>query len=378
MLPSSDVPAKVPEAFAAGWQIAELFHEPVPHHPPSHEAIPDHLPGVSQLGSYQTIVLHLDQADRALSDLLGADHTLTSGAVAFVRQALNNDPISGDQVRSTVATLHKSALTELTIADFRLGKAYGLGRALAETALLPVFSSEDDKPARYREKFGAGRLGNLYGWLADLKSALPDHSAYAVSWSLRQWAQWAQQASGPALANADPYLRRQGQQWRALLSGERAGQDLLGTIDLVNAAQGLSSRIGRTIGAFVSRYKGIVALTIALMLLVVGGVVAVAAETGNAKILWAGLTALIGVVGGWKGVSASLGKGIRAVEPSLWQSELDSVIANRILVLPIAVSKPTDDLATMGMLVADTQKAAQERLATLSPGQPRPAGARGD
>src|SRR4029453_13512495 len=75
----------------------------------------------------------------------------------------------------------------LTAADFRLGKAYGLGRALAQTALLP----DAKHPETFQQTFARFRLDNLLGWLADLRSAFPPHAAEAVSGSLQAWAAWS-------------------------------------------------------------------------------------------------------------------------------------------------------------------------------------------
>jgi len=333
--------------------MAELFHGSVPRHPTGKRAVPDHLPGLSRFDAQETAHLRLNQLENAFEDLLG-DRNSLSDAVTAVKTALASDPIRGDQVRSAIAELHQDALASLTIADFRLGKAYGLGRALAETVLLPLGADDDSCPTQYRLKFNSGRLSNLYQWLADLKTALPDHSSYAVDWSLRQWEQWTTDKSDADLIAADGCLRRQGQQWRALLSGERAGTDFLGTIDLIDAAKGLSSRLGRVVGAFASRYSGTIVAVVIAIVAVVGGVVAISVTTGDEKVLWAALTALIGVVGGAKGVSATLGKGIQTVEPALWQSELDAAVANKILVLPVSVPRPAADLSMMGTLGADT------------------------
>ena len=90
------------------------------------------------------------------------------------------------ELRTAVAELHRQLLMALTAADFRLGKAYGLGRALAQTALLP----DARHPETFRGTFARFRLDNLLGWLADLRSAFPPHAAKAVSGSLQAWAAW--------------------------------------------------------------------------------------------------------------------------------------------------------------------------------------------
>ncbi|MGI9022044.1 MAG: hypothetical protein ACR2HV_02190 [Acidimicrobiales bacterium] len=71
-------------------------------------------------------------------------------------------------------------------ADFRLGKAYGLGRALAETTMLP----RADRPETFLDAFHPFRLRHLETWLSDLKSAFPAHASEGVRGSLHRWASW--------------------------------------------------------------------------------------------------------------------------------------------------------------------------------------------
>jgi hypothetical protein len=86
-------------------------------------------------------------------------------------QQLEADARAPGQFQAAMAGLHSELLVALTAADFRLGKAYGLGRALAETALLP----DARNPQTFRRLFARHRLANLLEWLADLKSAFPPH-----------------------------------------------------------------------------------------------------------------------------------------------------------------------------------------------------------
>ena len=94
-----------------------------------------------------------------------------------VQALLEADLRQPGQLRAAVAELHRQLLMALTAADFRLGKAYGLGRALAQTALLP----DATHPETFGRTFARFRLDNLLGWLADLRSAFPPHAAEAVS-----------------------------------------------------------------------------------------------------------------------------------------------------------------------------------------------------
>ncbi len=96
-----------------------------------------------------------------------------------------------DATLDTIFTLHCRLLEALTVADFLLGKAYGLGRAIAETTFLPANAiTGEQRQQQFRCMFEAGRLITIKDWLADLKTLLPDHTAYAVSRGLHDWQQW--------------------------------------------------------------------------------------------------------------------------------------------------------------------------------------------
>lgn len=352
-------------AFATGWHMAELYHSPVP----TTIGAParGYLVGISKLTVAQRFALHLAQVEVGVTGLLPGDPLLQRLSELAARPPVPDDDRGA--VSGRIANLHEDLLVRLCAVDATSGKAYGLGRALAETVLLPrlaeIPAQDDaklpDPDTVYKAQFDPDRLANLYGWLADLKSLLPDHSAYAVSWSLQQWAQWVNGTAHPtAEKSARARLRRQGEQWRALLSAERQGKDLLTALDYVDAAKGLSAGLGRAIGAFVSRYRGTVVLGATAILGVLGGLVAAAVMTDDLTYLWGGVTALLGAAGGWRGLSGTLGKGLRTVEPFLWESELDRAIADQIVLLPdtaVQTSQPPDSI---GLLKADKSNHVKE------------------
>ena len=55
-------------------------------------------------------------------------------------------PPDRDAIRKAILNLHVALLIQLTAADYRLGKAYGLGRALADTCA----SAHGDETERRR------------------------------------------------------------------------------------------------------------------------------------------------------------------------------------------------------------------------------------
>ncbi len=329
MPPDPPTTDQISEAFAMGWQIAELYHSPVPTQRPSPaDSPPEHLPGLSGLHSLQRTLLVIEEILAGAEKVLPTISDELNAAISALKSGLPAAAGQEKDARNLMLNLHVALLTALTAANYRLGKAYGLGRALADTDLMCRHAPQADAASKYKEKFGAERLGNIYKWLADLKSALPDHASYAVSWSLEQWADWVAKAEpGEFTAQINSSLARQAEEWRSLLSGERAGEDLLTATSYVNAAKGLTNQLGRTIGAFVSRYSGTLILSVVLFVVLFGGFIAATIVTGNGKVALGLVPALIAAVGGWRGISSTLGKGLRTVEPKLWDSELDGAIA---------------------------------------------------
>ena len=106
--------------------------------------------------------------------------------------------------REVIRRLHFELGAVLGAADFRLGKAYGLGRAIADTCRNPASAEE------LRRELGDARVATLVSWLDDLASAFPPHAGHAVRQSLRAWHVWAADEARPIDAATWPLLRRQG------------------------------------------------------------------------------------------------------------------------------------------------------------------------
>ena len=78
----------------------------------------------------------------------------------------------------------------MTAFDFTVGKAYGLGRALADTCCSAGGDATDRQQALEHD-LGEFRALVLVGWLDDLKTVLPARSGQAVADSLQRWTRWA-------------------------------------------------------------------------------------------------------------------------------------------------------------------------------------------
>jgi hypothetical protein len=342
-------------AFVLGWHTAELFHAPVPRSGQRREASLDKLAGIGELDplSQANLLLAQVQADvRRIWRLDASGHPPPDlGPVQSLLQAEARPP---GRLRAAVADLHRQLLVALTAADFRLGKAYGLGRALAETALLP----DAKNPQTFQRLFARYRLANLLGWLADLKSAFPPHAAEAVRGSLQAWAAWTE---APTLYPADDAkrrfsrhsgepqarpvdwgstadresvtraLHRQGQLWRAILSGEKDGVDLLTADDYVWAADQLFGHLRRLTLGFLRRFW--ITTTVAALVLVAAIVMVLAVRTVSTTVA-AALTAAGAIGLTWKGAASGLGRVLGQAQRPLWHNELDAAVANAVTRMP--------------------------------------------
>jgi hypothetical protein len=290
------------------------------------------LPGLSKLSAASLVELGLAQADAALAQLrafLGEDSSLPT--TAAVRAEVDKDPPEPPAIRKAILDLHIALLVDLTAADYRLGKAYGLGRALADTAASPRGEDAARRQA-LAHALEPHRALVLVGWLDDLKTVLPAHSGQAVGDSLQRWVRWGE---GVELDKLDPkavnqaarVLHRCGQRWRALLSREKQAKDVLEIADYVSAAQGALRRGGVIARSLAWRLKA--PLIVAGALIVVG-VWLIFKNNSTAQVL-AGLGTVAGGLGiTWRGAATSLGRVSLDLGKPLWGAEIDAVVGNRL------------------------------------------------
>ncbi len=309
-------------AVALGWQVAQLFHSPVHRGPAADPARGDHLPGRSEFpGASQSTWLG-EQIRSLAQALLRAPPCVVMEALSDVLAALTDPDRSRDVTLDAVFTLHCRLLEALTVADFRLGKAYGLGRAMAETALRPADAATDEqRQQQFRYMLGTGRLTTIKDWLVDLKTLLPDHTAYAVSRSLHDWQEWAggNRAAGDWAA-ARFAIRVQGRRFWWVIA--------IATL--------------LTAGVI---YAGFYLHTIPPFVRLVGG------------IAW-----LVGAAGIWlRGAGAVLGPGLTHAEGWLWQTELDGAVAVAATWLPPGSKPSPESGGSVGRLSPDPDRTAELR-----------------
>jgi hypothetical protein len=368
----------------AGWQVEELFSRlPVPDGPQSSYKL-DRLAGLSKLNSYDSQRLGLDEVDFVLDQVAAkvqAPHAAVASLTGTARAALEATLQSGDGAeerrtayRQALADLHVDLLTTLTAAGSSYGKAYGLGRALADT------TKPGQRPGDLAESFQPYRVGQLYAWLDDLASLLPANSARAVALSLTWWQQgvaaatagtklraadrpatypggqpprWKQatavlmpgsKAAQPPDADPPPVTQltaaaaRQGALWLQVLDGEKQCTDMLTAQDYIRAGErlarqwaGLAARMVRTMPW----------LLIALVLLLAGVILALVYIPGSAVARAAtGTAAIAGTLSAiWKLIQGRLGTIASQVEQPLWGAELNTAAAEAITVPPLSAPR---------------------------------------
>jgi hypothetical protein len=230
----------------------------------------------------------------------------------------------------------------LTVKDFELGKAYSLGAGLGQTVLEAYrkvgYGRAELKPAdarkALRDVFTHDRVLELWSYVKDLKSRFAPYAADPVATTLWEWCKWAAREDKPG-GSGEPVadrLRRQGQVWRALLSGERRPMDCLQFGNYVDAAADMLRQYGKVAGRVISRRGG--ALIFVLLMLVLAAatffVVQPLAKSYLAALL--GALAALGVTGA--GVLATLKRALGQVEKTMWETEITRAIAVAIRFVP--------------------------------------------
>lgn len=323
-LPEPAPDPRVAAAFAMGWQVATLYR-------PSQRgtvipAAEDDLPSTARLTDEQVLARGLQRIQVAIHGLKDVvEHAgVTLPDVVAIRTQLVAATDEASR-RAAILALHLEIGDVLAAADFRLGKAYGVGRAFADTTRNPTTLEE------LRSELSVPRVASLVSWLDDLSSAFPPHAGHSVRESLRRWSAWALSPSAKADEECWALLRRQGELWRALLTGEKLGTDMLEIGNYLDAAERLAERGRQITWSFIKRFPIVVAVVVVLL---VAGIVLLVAQSSAASTL-AGLGSIVAALGlTWRGIGDTLGKLAAKLEPPLWGAELDIAIEQAITLLP--------------------------------------------
>lgn len=325
---------RVVAAFALGWQMAEVYRPDRGRR--STPAEDDDLPGISDLTVGELEEMGLDQIQAGITKL--ADPILWAGLYLPDAQRFEeylSGIHDGNERKRAIREFHVDLLSTLTAADYRLGKAYGLGRALADTTRHPL---------DYRKELGEYRIATLASWTRELASVFGPHAARPVAQSLEAWSR-SVNGAGADNEDAPKQLAAQGRLWRSLLSGEKRATEVLETSDYLRAAERTLQRSAALSMRFVKHYWWLLAIVVVLF--VVGFVVIVTASGAAAIVAGAGpLLASFGL--SWVGVGSALGAATERLGEPVWQAELDTVIYERIT--------PQGILRSQGTVVATPEE----------------------
>jgi hypothetical protein len=309
---------RVGVAFALGWQIAEIYRpDPPPSAPPGED---DHLPALSDLTPDEYARVGLYQVQAGITKLWW---TIAAAGLDVPNAEIFADDlqgVTGADRDAAVEAFHIEVLATLTGADFRLGKAYGLGRALADVTR---------HPADWRGELARGRVAPLAAWLRDLSTILPPHTGHVVASSLEEWGGWAAQPPADAAQEAIDVaqLRAQGRLWRSLISGEKRATQMLEISDYVAAGENLLKSTGRLAKPVLRHHAPVL---IGAVVLFAAGIVLMLTTDDPAGIV-SGAGVILTALGiGWKGLGTTVGKTIAKLETPLWEASLDLSIRDRI------------------------------------------------
>jgi len=357
-------PTANPAVLAAvdlGWSIAELYaavkpdhlqppvapERPLPRIAPSRESrriqLQQDLPGLGSLQGRQEFQLLVECVEVGFHKL----HPLMREAGLAISLPQDWRPLSYHrtspegryELARSVLQFHGDLLVALTACDHQLGLGYGLGRAVADVSLRPEANSQASMTGDLR----SGRVDTIVGWLKELHTVLPPHSAGAVIGSITQWQRWAAKPtwnSAPLDWNAHSQelvraLAAQGKRWRLLLTGQVAALDQLSPEDYVHAAGYLVGRFRKILQQLIMQYwPWVTGISVAMVAAVVGSLVLLNSPAAKGIGVAVSVFGWLGVAG--RSLSGALQRTVSHVEQSLWGAELDLAAAWAITMLPDA------------------------------------------
>jgi hypothetical protein len=321
-------------ALGLGWYLAALSHpgEVVK----SAAAARGDLAGLAALTEGQVLDYCASQVEVACARLreLVEKSGLELPALADLRASLATD---GRQA----AAEHVDAcvIAALGAADFKLGKAYGVGRGLLNLTTRPR------EHATLANHLTEERVAPLSAAIDDLSSTLQPHAGHSVRASIHEWRTSLETHSTVVRERDEAWmaLARQGELWRALLAGEKSGLDMLEIEDYLDAANRLSARLRTVARQLVWKFPGLVA--VAILLFVAGVVLAVVfRDSAGAVVVGAGtILASLGLT--WRAAGRALGGLAAKLEQPLWGAELDVAITEAITLLEREDPKRRDTAA---------------------------------
>jgi hypothetical protein len=328
-------------AVCVGWRMAELYDsEELPGPPQHREAgkLPAHLPGFGEMSDYEkacALAAHVG------ADLASLGRALSLEGIPSVEPVLDALRVPGhsrDDVRAAVLDLYLRVRELVAGSNVSAALGVGLGRLLADTALLPTASH----PEILAERFEEHRLVTACGWLDDLDASLPPRSTAVVRATLADWEQWvarlprsAQGAIAPAELDVAVVraLRQQGDIWRRLLTGEQQPDQLLDRQAYIGAATRLLAAAWRIGLHYLWKWSWSILLAAGAVSAAVWAALTYApGGTSRVATVVVSAAGFLGI--SWLSVRATLGRALRQAESALWEVEVAAAIAKAAAIMP--------------------------------------------
>jgi hypothetical protein len=331
--------------FALGWHMAELYglpREPEPGGAPAAAA-------AALSGSSAGDGVPLSPSGQAALPYLRPPRWLDQGTLeTLLRVQILSDltklpaigheegsklldripEITDDAFPERVRQADERILELLTAADFRLEKAYSIGRAL-----YPIAAQTSYEGLR-RVGADGGLFVMVTGWLRDLKTEFAMCAADVVVGTLLQWQEAVLPGSAcksrasqrqAARGEIPPgTLQRQGEIWRSLLSGEKSATDYLNLGDYLVAGQHVVRQYMRLAASSFGPAGWIILMAVVVIFAAAIGV-AISVRQGGAVIGIAG--AALGFLGVTSAsVWAVVRQALRLVQQPLREAEITDAL----------------------------------------------------
>jgi hypothetical protein len=321
----SSADAQVAAALALGWHLAALAHPGKVTDTAA--AVRGATTGLGALTEGQMLAFcesHVTVAFGRLREVLEKATSLPEDELQKLSDCIGS--AEEDARREAAVAADAKVLSALSAADFRLGKAYGIGAALLNLTTRP---SPD---AMLASHLTSERIAPVIAAIDDLSSALPAHAGHGVRDSVREWQKSVEAGSEVAPEAIETWLQlaRQGELWRSVLAGEKSAPDLLEIDDYVEAADRLSHRMRSAAIAVAKRFPEVCALVVLLFVL---GVALIAFTDSEAAIIAGAGTVLASLGLTWRGIGRSLGGLAGKLEQPLWGAEIDIAVTQAITLL---------------------------------------------
>jgi hypothetical protein len=323
-----------------GWLLAELYDSrklPGPPRDAGSRPLPPHLPGIGKMTPHEKACALAAQAGADLTRL-GTLLSTEMPTAENIQIVLDKAGRTRDDVRTVVYDLYLDLRNRLAGRDPGAALALGLGRLLADTALLPA----SGEAGLLAERFDRYRVATALDWLDDLDARLPARSASAVRASLRQWERWVGSWRDSA-GRVDPAaidrgviraLRQQGSVWRRLLTGQQAADQLLDGRAYAGAAASLLANGRRLAFRYMWKWSWAIVSAVAAVGIAIWAALTYA-PAGTDRFI-AVLASAAGFLGlSWAGVQATLGRVVRQAEHAMWEAEVVAAIGVAAPISPV-------------------------------------------